>query len=115
MFTEKTHALKEMETLQAQNSRLESIVAEACRIVPELHIPKDAQLEAKIKKLIAGVREANTEVGGVQFELNMKTTNLQLKLQPTTPPEVREQHGSTIKEGMATLDTVVADCLVVFD
>lgn len=38
----------------------------------EFHILEDPQLEAKIKKLAAGVREAKAEVGRVTFELNMK-------------------------------------------
>jgi len=78
--------------------------------MPELHIPEDAQPEAKIRKLAAGLREAKAEVGRVQFELNMKITELQLKFQPTTPPEVREQHGAAIREGMATLDATIIDC-----
>lgn len=45
------------------SSHLESIVAEACKIVPELHIPEDVQLEAKIRKLAIGVREAKAELG----------------------------------------------------
>lgn len=57
----------------------------------ELHIPDDAQLEAKIRKLASGVHEAKVEVGQVQFELNKNITELQLKLQPTTMLEVWEQ------------------------
>jgi len=49
-------------------------VAKACKIVLELHIPEDTQLEAKIRKLATGIREAKTEVARVQFELNMKIT-----------------------------------------
>lgn len=62
MFIEKTQALKEKETLQVHSSRLESTVVEACKTLPELHIPEDAQPEAKIRKLAAGVHEAKEEV-----------------------------------------------------
>lgn len=65
------------------------MVIEACRIVPKFHIPEDAQLETKIWKLVAGIRDAKEEVTTVQFELNRKITELQLKSQPSTPPEVR--------------------------
>lgn len=43
MFNEKTYDLKEKEALQTRSSNLESIVAEAHKIVHELHIPEDAQ------------------------------------------------------------------------
>jgi len=74
MFTEKTQALKERDTIQEKSSKLMAIVVEACIIVPELHIPKDAQLEAMIQKLVAGVYEAKVKVARVQFEINMKIT-----------------------------------------
>lgn len=46
----------------------------ACRTVPKLHIPKEAPLEVKIKKLVAGVHDAKALVARVQFMLNMKIT-----------------------------------------
>ena len=67
MFVEKTQALKEKEELRAHSSSLESTVVKACKTVPELHIPEDAQLEAKIKKLVTGVREARTKVGQINL------------------------------------------------
>jgi len=56
--------------------------------VLELHIPEGAQPEEKIRKLATGVHEAKAEVNRVQFELNMKITELQLKWQPMTLLEV---------------------------
>jgi len=54
-------------------------------------------------------------VARVQFELNMKSMELQLKSQPSTLPEVREQHGATIKEGMDIVDAIVVDCTTLFE
>lgn len=45
----------------------------------------------------------------VQFELNLKITKLELKSQPLTPPEVREQHEAAIKDAVATVDAMVVD------
>ena len=36
-------------------------------------------------------------------------------MQPSIPLEVWEQRGAAIKEGLATLDTIVVDCTVVFE
>lgn len=62
-----------------------------------------------------GIRDAKAEVERVQFELNMEIIELQLKSQPSTPLEVREQCGVAIKEGMATVDVVVVDCTTLFE
>lgn len=83
--------------------------------MPELHILEDAQPEEKIRKLIAGVRIAKAEINQVQFELNMKITELQLKLQSTNPSVVREQCKAAINEGMATLDATVANFTTLFE
>ena len=64
-FTEKKHALKERETIQAQSSKLVTTGTKACRIVPELKICKDTQLEANIQKLAAGIHEEKVEVARV--------------------------------------------------
>lgn len=98
-----------------RSSSLESTVAKACKTVPELHIPEDAQVDAKIRKLAAGVQEARAESGRVNFEFNMKIAELELKLQPMNFPEVWEQCRITIKEGITTLDTTVTDCVTLFD
>lgn len=45
----------------------------------------------------------------------MKIAQLQLELNPTTPPKFREQRSVTIKEGMATLDATVTDCVTLFE
>lgn len=61
------------------------------------------------------MREAKDEVNLVQSELNMKIIELQLKLQPTTPPEIREQRGDAIKEGMAIVDAIVTNYTTSFE
>ena len=88
MRIEKTQYLKEKETLQAKNSRLEYTVVEACRTMSDLHILEDAQMEDKIRKLAIWVREENEEIQGVQFNFNMKIMEFHLKLQGSTaePP-----------------------------
>jgi len=45
----------------------------------------------------------------------MKITQLELKSQPLTPPKVREQRETTIKEGLATVDVAVSNCTSLFE
>ena len=68
-----------------------------------------------IYKLIAGVCDAKVEVARVQFELNMKITELELKAQPLNLPEVREKCNPAVKEGIATVDAAVVDCTTLFE
>lgn len=63
LFIEKTQDLKEKEALQAHSSHMESVVVEACKLVPKLHIPKEAQLEAKVRKLAASMCDSIAKVG----------------------------------------------------
>jgi len=54
-------------------------------------------------------------VARVQFELNMKSKELELKSQTSTPPEVREQRSAVVKEGIATMDVAVVNCTTLFE
>lgn len=81
----------------------------------ELHIPEEALFEAKIQKISAGAHDAKGELARVQFELHMKIIELELKSQPLTPLELREQCKATVKEGIATVDAVVADYTMLFE
>ena len=46
----------------------------------------------------------------VQLELNLQIIELRLKEQPSTPPEVREQHTNTITSGLEEISSAVKDC-----
>ena len=46
----------------------------------------------------------------VQLELNLQIIDLWLKVQPSTPSEVREQHASAITVGLEEISSVVRDC-----
>lgn len=76
------------------------MVDDACHYVLELAIPANIPVEVQIHKLATRVHEAREETIKVQLELNLQITKLQLKVQPSTAPEVREQCSSAIKEGL---------------
>lgn len=74
-----------------------------------------ALVNARIWKLTAGVHDARTELAKVQFELNLKITELDLRAQPLTPPEVKEQREATIKNVVTTVDAAVNYCTALFE
>lgn len=59
--------------------QIAAVVVEACITIPELHIPEEAPLEAKIRKLAAGVRDAQIDMAKVQFDLNLNIIELELR------------------------------------
>jgi len=116
MFVEKSTTLEaQKKVFQVQNNQLVTVVTETCRTIPELHIPEEAPLEAKIRSLAAGVCNAKKKVAKVQFKLDLKIIELELKSSPSTSPEVREQREATVKDGVATMDAAVVDCTALFE
>jgi hypothetical protein len=67
----------------------------------------DTPAEARVFRLVAGVREAREELTKVQLELNLQIVKLRLKARSSTPPEVREQRVSAITAGLDKIDSVV--------
>ena len=59
-------------------------------MVPELAIPEEELVEVRIHKLATGVHDTRTKMAWVQLELNLQIMELQLKAQPSTPPEVKD-------------------------
>jgi len=90
------------------------VIAQACSELLELQIPVDMAFYKKIQRIPTTVKESQTEIGKVRLELQLQISGLKLKLQPTTPPKVREQHEATIKEEIDTLDTAVKGCTQLF-
>jgi len=82
---------------------LVQVIDEVFQSILELAIPADIPAKAHIHRLATGVREARELMKNVQLELNLQIVELQLKPQPSTPPEVRDQHANTI---IARLDEI---------
>lgn len=49
-----------------------------------------------------------------QLELNLQIVELQLKAQPSTPPEMKEQRSNTITAGTIEINSAVMDCTKLF-
>jgi len=115
MATQKKFVIDLFKVITDKNECTAKVVPEACRSVPELGIPEDEPMDVRIRKLTAGVHEARTELEKVQFELNLKIVELELKAQPSTLPEVREQRDTTVKDIVVVVDSAVKDCTALFE
>jgi len=101
--------------LTYKNQRIAKVMAEACRSVLELDIPKAELVDVRVYKLAIGVCNPHTELAKVQLEMNLKTAELQFKAQPSTPPKIREQCKSTVKDSIAAVDNAIKDYTILFE
>lgn len=67
-------------------------------------------MEGKVTKLGLVVKGYKDKIADMQFSYEMNTEELQMKLQSTTPKEVREQREADLKVEMTNISTIVVDC-----
>jgi len=96
--------------LVSQNQQLVHVIGNTYRSIPELAIPADVPAEVWIHRLVARVREAMEETTKVQLELNLQIAQLRLKVQPSTPLEVRKQCTSAIIARLEEIGGAVREC-----
>jgi len=85
------------------------VMAEACRSILELDIPKVEQVDVWVQKLTIGVCDACTKLAKIELKLNLKIREFQLKAQPSTLTEIKEQCESTMKDIVAAVNNAVKD------
>ena len=86
------------------------VIGNDFRSILELAIPADLPVEVQIHTLETIVREDREETTKIQLELNLQIIELQLKVQPSTPPEVREQLVGAITTRLEGMGGLVWDC-----
>ena len=99
----------------AQNIHIVQVVEEACKMVPELAIPTEESVKARVHNLAAGVCDEREEMARVQLELNLQIAELYLKAQPSTPPKIKEQRTNTVTTTTSVVDNIVANCMQLFE
>lgn len=84
-------------------------------MVPELAILEGELVKVSIHKLAIWMHNARIEMVRVQLELNLEITELQVKAQPSTLSEVKDQRANTVIEAIAMVDSAVADYTQAFE
>ena len=64
-FTKNTSTINTFKKILAKNECTATMVTEAWKTIPKLHIPKEASMDAKIWKLVAGMHDARIELAKV--------------------------------------------------
>lgn len=78
MVIQKNYAIDLLKATTEKNESMTKVVVEACKIVPELDIPEDVPEDVRIRKITTGVCKVRTKLAKVKFELDLKTTELNL-------------------------------------
>lgn len=60
-----------------------------------------------IHKLATWVRDTRVEMAKIHLELNLHIEELQLRVQPLTLTEVREQNSTVVATTIAAVDSIV--------
>lgn len=72
-------------------------------------------MEAHVYELAIRVCDARAQMSRVQLEKNLKSAELKLKAQPSTPLEIREQRTTVVTTTMAVIDSAVEKCMQLFE
>lgn len=78
-------------------------------------MPVELPTTKRVHRLAVRVYEARDEMTKVQLELNLQIAELRLKVQPSMPPEVREQCAHAIQTGLEKIGQGVQDCTGMLD
>jgi len=74
----------------SQNRQLVQVIDESCQSISDLAIRENTPVEVHVHRLEVRVHEGWEEMKNLQLELNLQIAALRLKVQLSTPPEVRE-------------------------
>jgi len=91
------------------------MVDDACQRALELAIAANLLVEVWIHNLASGVHDVREETIRVQLKLNLQIVELGLKVQPSTPLEIKEQHASTITTRLEDIRGLMCDCTNVLE
>jgi len=80
-----------------------------------LAIPEEELVEVRTCKLATAVRDTQTKMAQVQLELNLQIKECQLRAQPSTPPEVKEQWVTAVTKAVVAVENAVVDCTQLFE
>lgn len=69
---------------------MKEVVKATCREVLDINVQEEEPVEEKDAKLNFRVKGYKDKISKVKFSYEMKISELQMKMQPATTPEVRE-------------------------
>ena len=81
---------------------------EACRSLSDSDIQGEEEPEQRIAKLRDYAQQSRSEIDRLKTEHQHQIAELQLRIPPETPPEVREQRHRDIKASTAKISDNVA-------
>ena len=76
---------------ECKQATLVRVLDEACRSLPDFDIQAEVEPEQRIAKLKDYAQQSRSEIEKLKAEHEAQITELQLRITPENPPEVKEQ------------------------
>ena len=83
------------------------VLDEACRTLPEFDIQAEEEPEQRIAKLKDYAQQSRSEIENIKVEHEAQIVELQLRITPESPPEVREQRRRDIQASATKISDLV--------
>ena len=87
---------------------LARVLDEACRSLPDFDIQLEEELEQRIVRLRDYAQQSRREIKKLKGEHETQIVELQLRIRPESPPEVKEQHRTDIQASTAKISDLVS-------
>lgn len=101
--------IQESDQAVQQQQNIRELIEATCKEITNLDVREEELVEDKVTKLFLAVKEYKKKITTVDFKYEMHISDLQMKLHPTMPQEVREHRETDLKTTMANISTVVED------
>ena len=83
------------------------VLDEACQSLPDFDIQNEEEPEQRITKLKYYAQQSRSEIEKLKAEHEAQIAELQLRIIPESPPEVREQRRTDIQASAAKISDIV--------
>ena len=96
-------AEQKMKEVESKQDELAWVVDEACRNLPNFDMQAEEELEQKIVKLKDYAQQSQIHIEKMKAEHEHQIAELQLRIAPKSPPEVKEQRCRDIQASVTKI------------
>lgn len=110
MKKELQQVAKKIDEVYQRQEQLEKSIEDNCNKVSDAKVGEVEPPTQKVTKLALAIKESKNTLAKIKFEYGVQISELQIRLQPATPPEVREQRQKDLKATLKDIFDTVVDC-----
>ena len=88
---------------------MERAIIETCSIVSDMKVCDNEAPAEKVMNLALVIKDSKNSITKLKFDYEVQILELQIRFQPSTPPEVREQRQKDLSTNMKGISDTVVD------